>query len=190
MSNIRTFIAIEISPDVRGKAAALIKRLRESEAKTSWTRPENMHLTLKFLGDTPDPLLPDVCRAVEKAVQDMEPFMVSFRQVGAFPRHEHPRTVWIGVEQGLEQLRQMQQRIEDELYEAGFQRERRKFMPHLTVGRVREGGSSMHLLGEMILENRDFVGGEVIVEDVIVFASFREPEGPTHQVVGHAELLG
>ena len=190
MTKIRTFIAVDVSPDVQGRAARLVKRFRETEAKTSWTRPEQMHLTLKFLGDTDDTLLPDVCRAVESAVRDLPPFTVSFHGVHAFPRDEHPRTIWIGIDEGREQLRELQQRIEDALYDAGFQRERRKFVPHLTLGRVREGGPRMHALGEQVVAQNEYSGGQVIVEDVVVYASFLEKEGPVHQVVGTAELAG
>jgi 2'-5' RNA ligase len=190
MARIRTFIAIEISPEVRARAANLMQQLRASQAQASWTRPDNLHLTLKFLGDTPDTELPAVCRAVQQAVRDQPPFHVSFRRAGAFPRTAQPRTVWIGVERGLEELRQLQQQIESRLYEEGFQRERRKFFPHLTIGRVRGGGATQAALGQLLEAHAAYEGGEVIVEEVVVFASYPAPEGTTYQALDHAELRG
>ncbi len=188
MSLIRTFIAVDISAEVRARAAALIERLQASEVKASWTRPENMHLTLKFLGDTPDAKIADVCRAVAAAAQSQAPLQMRLAGAGAFPRLASPRTAWIGVTDGGEQLGQLQQALEDELYEAGFSRERRRFVPHLTLGRVRAGGPAMQELGRLIDQNSDFDAGACWIEEVVTYASSLEKTGPVYQVMGRAPL--
>ena len=92
---IRTFIAVELAQSVVGRAQTLIQRLRAADVKATWVKPQQMHLTLKFLGDVPDPEIPEICKLVQDAVRELPAFEMSFRGCGAFPTIERPRTVWI-----------------------------------------------------------------------------------------------
>lgn len=189
MSNIRTFIAIELSPDARSRATDLINRLKEAQAKVTWVKPQHLHLTLKFLGDVPESEIPDVCRVVSEAVRGIEPFEVVFRGCGAFPNTRGPRTVWIGVEQGAEVLAQIHESLDIALKkQLRFPRENKRFRPHLTLGRVRESGPNAAELGRLLDELPDFDGDLTVVDSVVTFASFLDPQGPTHQPLGHADL--
>src|SRR3954470_20874294 len=98
MPRVRTFIAVEMSPRVIGRAGDLIDKLRVAAAEINWVRPQQMHLTLKFLGDVPDTEAPDICGVVSDVAADFEPFEITLRGLGAFPSVEHPRTLWIGIE--------------------------------------------------------------------------------------------
>ena len=190
MTRIRTFIAVETSPAVRRRAVDLQDKLRASEVKASWTHPENMHLTLQFLGDVDETLVPEVCRRVESAAAPFAPFQIEFSQVGAFPALERPRTVWIGVDQGSQQLVDLQFAVQESLVEMRFPRERRTYKPHLTMGRVREGGARQTRLAELIAHYRDFKAGSCDVNEVLIFASYLERTGPTYQIMGRAPLDG
>ena len=119
MSRIRTFVAVEVSSETRARAALLIERLQASQAQASWTRPENIHLSLKFLGDVEDRDIPDVCRAVARAVDQTGPMSLDIRGLGAFPGMERPRTVWLGVGEGpgRDWIVALQKRVEAELFE-------------------------------------------------------------------------
>jgi len=188
MSNIRTFIAVDISAQVRSRAANLIKRLQVCGVKASWTDPSNMHLTLKFLGEIPDPRVPDVCRAVAESCSGYPRMKLGFHGAGAFPRNERPRTVWIGVQPETDEFAELYHTIEARLYDVGFAKERRRFTPHLTIGRIRAGGPELHELGQLILQNTEFVAGSCPVEQVLVYGSFLDKSGPTYQVLGRARL--
>ena len=190
MSLFRTFIAVDVSPEVRARAVKLERDLQQSRVKASWTSGESMHLTLKFLGDTPDGRLPDVCRAVQRAAAPLAPIQLAFKQAGAFPRMQRPRTVWIGLETGREPLERLQIAIEDALYDEGFPRERRRFVPHLTIARVRAGGPALAALSARLERHADFDAGSTLADEVVVYASFLDGGGPTYQVVGRAELGG
>ena len=189
MDRIRTFVAVEISPAVRGRAGDLVNRLRASGVKASWTRPENMHLTLQFLGDTDETLLPDVCRRVQEAAAGFSPFTLTFGRAGAFPSARRPRTLWLGVTEGLEPIRDLQAAIEKSLRKLGFRGEHRQYQPHLTLGRVREGGPPA-ALAELIAANSDFDAGACEIDEVLVFSSQLEPAGPIYGVLGRAPLRG
>jgi len=188
--SIRTFIAIELSSSVRSRAAELIKRLQAADVKATWVKPHQMHLTLKFLGDVPDPEIPEVCQLVAQAVGELPAFEMVFRGCGAFPSLENPRSVWIGVEEGAEEVAIVHEAIELALKKLRFPRETRRFQPHLTLGRIRESGSSITELSRIIAENADFDADLSVVDEVVTFASFLDKSGPTHDAMGRAELKG
>jgi 2'-5' RNA ligase len=191
MQNIRTFIAVEVGNNVKARAADLIKRLKKSEADVRWVTTENLHITLKFLGDVPNVEVPDICRHVSEAVADFEPFEIEFRGAGAFPDAARPKTVWIGVApgEGFERLSALNDAIEERLKEAlGFPKERRRFQPHLTIGRVNSFNAAQDLLGEMIAQQAEFDASLAEIDEVLTFASFLDRTGPTYNVMGRAEL--
>ena len=97
MKKIRTFVAVELSPETRSAAARLIERLRPAGAKVSWVKADNMHLTLKFLGDVPNVEIPAVCQAVAASSMNIAPFEIECGGAGAFPDARKPRTIWLGV---------------------------------------------------------------------------------------------
>ena len=192
MPRIRTFIAVELSPSVKSRAEVLIGELSAAAAEINWVRPQHMHLTLKFLGDVPDIETPDICRVVSKVAAASEPFEITCRGVGAFPSSDRPKTLWIGIADGAEQLVQLQKAIDDALKnELGYGRELRAFHPHLTIGRVKQllpGGRDdlIHLLKK----HADFDADLAIVDEVVTFSSFLSRQGPTHEALDRAELRG
>src|SRR5687768_2568265 len=115
MPRLRTFIAVEMPSRVKARAAELIGKLRMAGAEVNWVRPEQMHLTLKFLGDVPDTETPDICRVVREVAKAFEPFEVTCRGAGAFPNAREPRTLWIGIEDGAEELKQLQAALDEGL---------------------------------------------------------------------------
>jgi 2'-5' RNA ligase len=188
LSTLRTFIAIELSQDVRQRAADLITRLARTGVKVKWVESDKMHLTLKFLGDVSQEQIPTVCSTVADAVRGTGTFSIDCRGAGAFPRVSRPRTVWLGFGAGTEQLVRLQEVIDKALAKVGFPREGRKYKPHLTLGRVRDGGAGVSSLGDLVQHNSDFVAGESTVEQVVVFASELTREGPIYTVLGRARL--
>jgi 2'-5' RNA ligase len=190
VSRTRTFIAVELSPAVRGRAEKLINQLRVAGAKVSWVQPQHMHLTLKFLGDVPDSDLSNVCRAVAEGVKDYPAFELTFRGCGAFPNLDRPRTIWIGVDEGHDEIVALQAAVDAGLKKLGFPKEPRRFRPHLTLGRVRETGPAVAELARLIEQHADFDADIACVDEVTIFASYLEKAGPTHEPLGHAELAG
>lgn len=188
LRRVRTFIAVELSTGVKHRAGELIKKLRYTGADVKFTPPEQMHLTLKFLGEIErDEIIP-LCRIVESVAAKFEPFDLGFHGTGAFPHTDHPRTLWIGVEQGLEEIRALQKALEDALYEKlGFPKERRQFQPHLTIGRVHKATAEM---GDVMEKHSEFDADFSEVDELVVFASFLERDGPRYETLGHATLGG
>jgi len=187
-NKIRTFIAVELSDAVRAEAQRLVERLRPAGGDARWVQPQNMHLTLKFLGDVREDALADVCRVVGKAAAEFAPFEVAIGGAGAFPDLRRPRTLWIGVTQGQQELIRLQTAVERALAKRGFPKENRDFQPHLTIGRIRESGPAMTELGNQIQAHADFAAGRSTVREVVVFASHLASSGPTYEPLARAKL--
>lgn len=190
MPKIRTFVAVELSPRVMARAGQLIDKLRVSSAQVNWARTPQMHLTLKFLGDVRDTETPDICRVVAGVAKDFEPFEITFRGAGAFPSNERPRTLWIGIEDGVEALCDLQAAIENALKEQlGFPKEARRFQPHLTIGRVKhEPPEAQGELTALLQKHAHFDADLSVIDEVVVFASFLGRSGASHEALGRYEL--
>jgi len=185
---VRTFVAVELSDAVREAAAELGRRLGAAGAEVKWVDAANMHLTLQFLGDVPMQETAAVCKAAAGAVEGIEPFDLEIRGAGAFPHPGRPRTIWLGAGAGLDEMVVLHGRVEDALAELGFRKERRRYKPHLTIGRVRRGKIGLAELGNLIRENADYSAGLCTVSEVVVFSSQLEPTGPIYTALGRAAL--
>ncbi|TVS17858.1 MAG: RNA 2',3'-cyclic phosphodiesterase [Planctomycetaceae bacterium] len=191
MNKIRTFIAVDVDESVRRRAARLIERLATSAGNVKWVEPQNMHLTLQFLGDVPQPDVHEVCLAVRRAVVGCVPFAMSLLGAGAFPHAGRPSTFWIGVDEGAQQLKTLQRRIQQTLKPLGFPPERRAYHPHLTIGRIRRGSvSGGSQLASDLRDQQSFDAGRSTVDQVIVYASYLERTGPSHQPMSRIVLPG
>ncbi len=185
---VRTFVAVETSEAVRAAAGKVIRQLARCGADVKWVPPENMHLTLKFLGEVPAVEIPDVCRAVSEAVAEVDGFTFDLAGVGAFPKIERPRTIWLGVTAGVEKLAALQERIESGLKKLGYPPENRRFSPHLTLGRVKHVGPEPARLTETLRSLAERPAGTTEVDEVAVFSSELTREGPVYQALAHAGL--
>jgi 2'-5' RNA ligase len=185
---LRTFVAVEITPAVRARAGELIAALAGTSADVKWVEPHNLHITLKFLGDVHQRDMVEVCRAVERGTAQLAPFELVLRGAGAFPNAARPRTVWLGADQGSQQMVDLHDRIEEQLAELGFREEHRRFQTHLTIGRVRGDGQGIKELGCLLSQQAAFDAGRMTVAKVTVFASTLTPSGPIYEVLGTAPL--
>lgn len=190
MPAVRTFIAVEVSDEVRAAAARLVDRLARTEAKVKWVDPHNMHLTVKFLGDVAQTQVPEICRVTNDAVRDLSPFDVGLAGAGAFPTLARPRTIWLGLSAGIEPLTRLHKAIDTAVRKLGFAREGRKYHPHLTLGRVRGGGSRLASLADAIRDHQEYAAGVSSIDEVVVFSSELTRDGPRYTALGRGALGG
>lgn len=134
---MRLFIAVDVSEEVRVAVAEQVMRLRQASADVGWVKPENFHLTLKFLGEASDAQLGDIKASLDLIAASRAAFEMELRGVGCFPDGGIPRVVWVGVDAGRDRLTVVARDVEDAMEALGFSRERREFAAHLTIGRVR-----------------------------------------------------
>ncbi len=183
---MRIFIAVGLPPGVVGMIAEIEGKLKTTKGRITWVKPENSHLTLRFLGGVEEGMIEDIHRAMLRAIVGIHPFSIVLRGVGAFPSITNPRVLWIGVDGG-EQLGTIYDRLEEELDGIGFEKERRRFHPHVTIGRVR------HLAGKgALLDSIERLGavesGSVPVENILLFRSDLRPSGAVHTILREARL--
>jgi 2'-5' RNA ligase len=179
----RVFVAIELPPNIRARIAEYIECLRSTipEARASWSREINLHLTLKFLGDIPIAIVEKLSTAASIAASEVEPFDLIVGRCGAFPPRGQPRVLWIGIDDPSGELAKLHRALEDECDTAGFAREERPFHPHLTLARLRKPQGSRQLAklhGELGFPNQ-----QVSVSEMVLFRSELLSEGSRHTAI-------
>lgn len=172
----RGFIAVDIHATADIKV--LLDDLLETGAELNMVRPENIHITVKFLGDTQEELIPEINSKIEGILKEEEPFRIKLKGVGAFPKLDYMKVIWIGVEE-VEELSRIAHRIEEELVPIGFPRENRSFSPHITVARVR-GGRNKNRLKAVVSDYESHEFGELKVNKIILKRSELKSEGPEY----------
>ena len=190
MARIRTFIAVGLDEAVRERAVALQGRLARTGPSVKWVEPENMHITLLFLGEVDELEVLAVCRAVEKAAKPLPPFAMNLVGLGCFPTPRRPKILWVGVKEGAEELRRLHATLEAPLLEMGcYRREERDYTPHLTLGRLTQEDRA-GAWGPVLTKHADWECGETPVREVLVMSSELRREGPVYTVLSRAKLLG
>lgn len=187
MARSRTFVAVEVSHEIRAHAAACAARLRSVADNIKWVPTENLHWTLQFLGDVEELEIPTVCAEVASAVAECESFNLTATGAGAFPSADRPRTLWIGAGQGADEMIELQGSIDRRLKKLGYRGENRRYVPHLTLGRLVVAHRSPSLSNELAaLAN--YEAGRMVVDEVAVFASRLNREGAIYELLSHAPL--
>ncbi|GJM41871.1 MAG: RNA 2',3'-cyclic phosphodiesterase [Ardenticatenaceae bacterium] len=155
---IRLFIAIDLPEDVKDLLLETAVRLAKKVPNRAvrWVQREQMHLTLRFLGDTAVSQLPKLRQEITQVAARYQPIQLRLSGVGAFPQQKRPRVVWAGLAGNLEPLREMQAKLEDQIVAMGWVREKRPFNPHITLGRVKNAQQARGLAWDVELAEIEF----------------------------------
>ena len=180
MEKIRSFIAIEIPPWALAQIGQLQEELRHLKADVQWVRPENIHLTLKFLGAVSEEVLEKITLALSPVLSSRELFDLHIRGFGCFPSSRHPRVLWLGIDRGTEQISPLQEAIEKKAAELSFSPERRPFTPHLTIGRVRSF-QGKGALAQAIETHKNIEIGSFRAKEVFLYQSELTPSGAIYK---------
>lgn len=176
---IRSFLAIEISQPVLEKILEVQKELSKIGADIKWVEPENIHLTLKFLGNIEEASIDLIIKSVEEVMLSFAPFTLKVKDIGGFPNLKNPRVIWVGIVDNEKVLSKIHKMLESRFKKIGFRGEDRTFQPHLTLGRVRSARGKAELIKRMeMFKGSDF--GEFEVDKVILFKSDLTKEGPIY----------
>ena len=190
MPRTRTFIGIDIGDGVRGNAVSLQESLAKTGADVKWVTPESMHVTLLFLGEVDDRELHSVCKAVKAVAGGEPPFTLRVSGVGAFPTPRRPKVLWAGITAGADALQRLNAALEEKMLDLGcYRTEERGYTPHLTLGRVKSEADGFAVAPEL-QKWLAWNGGRVAVDEVLVYSSQMERDGPVYTVIGRAPLTG
>ncbi len=174
---IRAFVAIKIDSGLARRIGVLQSDLDQSCAAIRWVKPENLHLTLKFLGPVADDRITPIAKALARALDRLPRFSVSCRGLGVFPDIRKAKVLWVGLEG--KPLVPLAETVETALESIGFAREKRAFKPHLTIGRWRDPIRS-DALGRQLERSARQDFGASKVDEVILFQSVLKPNGAVY----------
>lgn len=180
----RAFIAADIVPS--DALVSVFKELASSRADLKIVRPELLHVTLKFLGDTEENLTEQITSRMRDAVKDVAPFSIRLTGMGAFPSMSNIRVVWVGIEDG-KPLGEIAKRLDFSIGELGFERDKKGFVPHLTLARARSGRNIANVQ-EMLKRNAATDYGQYLVDRILLKRSVLSPQGPTYSTVMETTL--
>jgi 2'-5' RNA ligase len=194
---MRIFLAVFLPDEVRDAVVGVIERLRSPGDGVSWVKGENLHYTLRFMGELGDDGARRVAEAADEAAHPHAPFELSLGRPGCFPPKGAPRVLWVGAERGAEPLEALARDLEQGLRQRGFERADHPFRAHLTIGRVRDwrprrddaagggGGDWSQRLAAVEVKAPPFR-----VERLAVVHSTLHPAGSIYRVLHQAALGG
>lgn len=183
---MRTFVAIEISHEAKSVIAELQNKLRDADGDVSWTRPDNIHLTLKFLGEISESLIADSARVCLECATASNSLDLHLSSVGAFPDSRQPRVLWVGLGGDLDPLVQLQKDLDERLSRIGFEREPKPFRAHLTMGRVKSRRNSRALMA--IAKDYRLPPSPFRVTEIVLMRSQLHPAGSRYTRLANAAL--
>lgn len=187
---LRTFIAVLLDDAVRRRVTALRDELASLAPDVKWVEPENLHVTMLFLGEVDALEVVDVCRAVREVCGQYPPLELTLAGVGCFPNERRPKVFWAGIDQGREALIALHHALEAPLLRLGaYRREEREFTPHVTLGRAR-GGEIPESLRQQLKRAGQWRGGRLEVDAIHVMSSELTPQGPRYSIVSRETLGG
>jgi 2'-5' RNA ligase len=188
MARLRTFIGVDLGQQIRDQCIAMQDNLARLGANAKWVEPDNLHVTLLFLGEVDERDVPAVCNAVAAVCAEHDSFPLGVDKVGCFGSPRRPRTFWAGIGEGAAELTALHDALEPPLLNLGcYRREERQYTPHITLGRTK-GGDANDQLAAALRKFATWSAGEVEVREIQVMSSELTREGPIYSVLSRAGL--
>jgi 2'-5' RNA ligase len=192
MATLRTFIAIELDRELKNQLRHVQDQLRAQGVTRGvrWVQPDGIHLTLKFLGDTPLERVEEVKAALARAAAKVGPFSFAVSGLGCFPNARQPRVVWVGLQEPTGTVVRLRDAVEAQVAPLGFPTENRPFNPHLTLGRVQRDSSKSEVrkIGEAVAASAIGAVGEMTATTVCFIQSDLKPSGAVYTTLFETEL--
>lgn len=187
---MRTFIAIELPTEIKNSLAGLQEELKKCGIDAKWVQPQNIHLTLKFLGKRDAKLTENVTRVLSDVAFGKKTFQINITSLGAFPKITSPRVIWVGIEEGDRQTREIAQELEEKIARLGIPKEDRPFSSHITIARIRSGLNRDKLISSLNSLQDKFKSAPLsfTARKITLFKSTLKPSGPVYEVLKEAGL--
>jgi len=171
---------MDLPQELKERLVAIQARLRHHLEGVRWVRPEGIHITLKFFGNIFDNDIIRISEVVAPLAKETRAVALTGEGVGAFPRLERPRVLWLGLHGDVERLVGLQGTIETKLEECGFRKETRKFSPHLTLGRAKSSKGMIIGVSETVARGESYSAGSFVSEGLTLFRSDLTPQGAVY----------
>jgi len=184
MTHFRGFIAIDI--EAFPKTVDFVNEVRNSGANIKAVELKNIHITLKFLGETNENLIDEIEKIIKDSIEGIEPFEIELKGAGVFPNLNYMKVMWIGIEHG-EKIGEISKKIDEQVSKLGFEREKRKFSAHLTIARIKSA-KNKEKLQQIIEKYREAEFGKMKVESIKIKKSDLTPKGPIYTTLKDVKL--
>jgi 2'-5' RNA ligase len=176
---VRSFLAINLSPEANRVILDSITGFRFLGKSVRWVRPENIHLTVKFLGDQTPSAIRDISAALQEVASGLQPFEIKIGPTGIFPSLKRPRVLWIGTKGNNEAIRRMHGLVEEALSHVGIEKDDRPFSPHITIGRIKGRPPSQDSIIRLL--KSDLPPEVTLVDRFCLYQSRLTPAGPIYK---------
>jgi 2'-5' RNA ligase len=186
--NVRLFVAVEITEEIRKKLAEFQDTLKKADADVGWVAPENLHITLKFIGSIDEEEIGAVINIIKDSVIHIKSFDLDYTGAGTLPTEKNPRVIFADVIDAGGILAKIHERLDNQFMALGVEHEDRKFTAHLTVGRIKTRRNVRKLL-ENIYSYDGFNFGSERVTQVVLMKSDLSPEGPIYTKLQNVDLI-
>ena len=183
----RIFIAINLPPELKNKLIKLQEEISQYLPNIRWIKPENLHLTLVFLGEIDDQKTQKVCQITKEAVEEIRSFSLNIKGLGAFPEPRRMKIIWTGA-LGDSMLKLLNQVLYRKLTSAGFVLDDRAFTPHLTIGRTKDQKPNKEAVFFVLNKFKDMEFGQVEIQSIDMMESQLKNGGPIYKVVEEIKL--
>ena len=186
---MRAFIAIGLPQEIKDFLSQLQEELKATGADVKWVKPDNIHLTLKFLGEIDDKKLEKIIEIIDEAAKEKDKFQVRISSLGAFPKIDFPRVIWVGIDTPDKDIKQIAESLEEKIAKIGIPKEDRPFSSHITIGRTKSTLNREKLVQG--LKNKVELGGkklEFYATKITLFKSTLSPKGPIYEALKESNL--
>lgn len=184
---MRTFVAVKLDPNIKENLSVIVRHFKKISSGINWVRPEAMHVTLKFLGNTEEQKADQIGEVMDRISRNHGSFHLTCIGIGAFPQKSRkPKIIWAGFNE-YDPLKTIHSEIEAELEKIGFPREKRSFHPHMTLGRIKKSSGLHTLIPEIEkVKQKDF--GVTKVDRITLFKSTLTPSGAIYDILHESGL--
>ncbi len=179
---MRLFIAVELGAEQKSELTHFQHKIKHYVQGARWVSTQNMHLTLKFLGETEEDKGEELRAAMHRACHRQSPFTVVYGGCGVFPNPKKARVLWVGLNRGFDEVSVLAHNLERELAACGFAPDRKAYHPHLTVGRLR-GSAEVDSINRFLEEGKTFCTGSQEICALVLFESRLTPKGALYRSV-------
>ncbi len=187
---IRSFLAFELPVDIRRIIMAVSGDVRQLSLNVRWVNVTNIHLTIVFMGNVQEEQIKPIQDTVKEVCQGCGPFSIGINGLGLFGSRRNPRVLWIGLDGTIDRMGYFRDDIQKKLRPFGIKEEKRRFKPHLTLGRFRKGARTGGHLDDLLSKYHDLTSPECIIEELVLFKSDLKPGGAVYSKLKEWPLTG
>ena len=187
---IRSFLAFELPVDIKKIIMAVSKDVKRQPLNVRWVKVDNIHITTVFMGDVQEDQIGPIQAVVKDVCRGYGPFSIAIKGIGVFGSRRNPRVLWIGLEGTIDRMACFKDDLQKGLRPFGIKEEKRRFKPHLTLGRFRKGTRTGTRLNELLAKYHDLTSPDCIIKELFLFKSDLRPGGAIYSKLNEWPLIG